>query len=592
MGDIFSHQEREESNRAQTSGVASRSNVAQANSREDPSSLYYLVKLKGGGLLIEELKKAQEVGTPEAMGNFRTLVRQKLAPFLKNGKEGFEVPVRDLVNRRYACREHKRRRKSKQRFWKYNSVYPEVVAETGGTTEVPTRFRRVWWDIDKRGAVGETALHLCLLNNSSLYKDLAIEIIRELPGLVNDIYLGDLYYGESALHIAIVNGDYKMVKLLLENGAWVDEAAIGSFFYPIDQEEDRKDFSSDLCERVQLLYKETNYEGPCYFGEYPLMFAACHSQFNIVRLLMQYSMQRQHPGSKPMQEWQDANGNTVLHMMVISGLKHMYRFLLLEYHCNDQQHNDRGFSPLSLAAHLGKNDMFQFILRLKSIPLWSYGQASCALYPLDEIDTISCARGKEEKRLSVLSHIVNQNTVIYSEMIDGLIYEILRAKWKLYAKWRFFQQFVVFTVYVVLLTAALNLRPSKDPNPYNETSRANNTGNGSGYSIHVNTDSCYLRDCWEDATCIWRYCCEIGALCLSVIFLVFVGHRIHVQGWRNAPTILFQSPTELLFLMGSCLLVVLAVVGRAACFPDFEDVLVTVAVVLAWPFYLFFHRLT
>ena len=60
---------------------------------------------------------------------------------------------------------------------------------------------------------------------------------------------------------------------------------------------------------------------PCYFGEFPLMFAACHNQFNIVRLLMQYSRQRQHPGSKPMQEWQDANGNNVLHMMVISGLK-------------------------------------------------------------------------------------------------------------------------------------------------------------------------------------------------------------------------------------------------------------------------------
>ena len=196
MGDVFSHQEREESNGTQTSGVASRSNVAQANSHEDPSSLYYLVKLKGGGLLIEELKRAQEVGTPEAMDDFRTIVRQKLTPFLKNGREGCEVPIHDLVKRRYACREHKRREKNKRRFRIKNSVYPEVVAETGGTTEV--RTRRVWWDIDKRGAVGETALHLCLLNNSSLYKDLAIEIIHEFPGLVNDIYLGDLYYGTSA----------------------------------------------------------------------------------------------------------------------------------------------------------------------------------------------------------------------------------------------------------------------------------------------------------------------------------------------------------------------------------------------------------
>lgn len=51
------------------------------------------------------------------------------------------------------------------------------------------------------------------------------------------------------------------------------------------------------------------------------MFAACHNQFNIVRLLMQYSNQRQHHDKKSMQHWLDANGNNVLHMMVISGLK-------------------------------------------------------------------------------------------------------------------------------------------------------------------------------------------------------------------------------------------------------------------------------
>ena len=54
-----------------------------------------------------------------------------------------------------------------------------------------------------------------------------------------------------------------MVKLLLENGAWVDESAIGSFFYPLDQEDGREDSPSAHCECVKLLYKETNYEGYC-----------------------------------------------------------------------------------------------------------------------------------------------------------------------------------------------------------------------------------------------------------------------------------------------------------------------------------------
>lgn len=50
-----------------------------------------------------------------------------------------------------------------------------------------------------------------------------------------------------------------------------------------------------------------------------------------------------------------------------------------------------------------------------------------------------------------------------------------------------------------------------------------------------------------------------------------------------------QSPFEVLFLV-SCLLIVLAIPGRAACVSDYEDTLFTLAVVLAWPYYMFFHR--
>ncbi|XP_062518238.1 transient receptor potential cation channel subfamily V member 6-like isoform X2 [Corticium candelabrum] len=330
---------------------------------------------------------------------------------------------------------------------------------------------------------------------------------------------------------------------------------------------------------------------PCYFGEYPLMFAACHNQFNIVRLLMQYSNQRQHHDKKSMQHWLDANGNNVLHMMVISGLKHMYRFMLLECHCNDQHHNNRGFTPLSLAAYLGKSDMFHFILKLKCIPLWSYGKTCCALYPLQEIDTVSCR--KEEKQMSVISHVVTRNTVIHSEMIDGLIYAILQAKWKLYAKWRFFRQLAVFTVYIVLLTASLYLRPSKDSNQLmvNKTIVGACTGIASNISRNCSSlvmnqigDPCYLRDCWDDANCIWRYCSEIGALIVALIFLGVFGYHMKTQGWKK-----LQSPTEMLVLL-SCFLIILAIPGRAACHSDYEDILLTLAVVLAWPYYMFFHR--
>lgn len=59
------------------------------------------------------------------------------------------------------------------------------------------------------------------------------------------------YSGESALHLAIVYGDFEMVRLLVENGANVCQRATGRFFLPEDQKKGRK--------------TTTNYEGKLYF---------------------------------------------------------------------------------------------------------------------------------------------------------------------------------------------------------------------------------------------------------------------------------------------------------------------------------------
>lgn len=53
----------------------------------------------------------------------------------------------------------------------------------------------------------------------------------------------------------------------------------------------------------------TNYEGYCYFGEYPLSFAAVLQQEESVRLLIAKGADT---------NCQDSNGNTALHMCVIN----------------------------------------------------------------------------------------------------------------------------------------------------------------------------------------------------------------------------------------------------------------------------------
>jgi len=96
-------------------------------------------------------------------------------------------------------------------------------------------FREVCWDLEERGAVGETCLHLCLLNATPVHSELAKRLIRFYPKLINDIYQADEYYGENVLHMAIVNEDSSMVKFLLNNGVNVNERCFGNFMSPEDQ---------------------------------------------------------------------------------------------------------------------------------------------------------------------------------------------------------------------------------------------------------------------------------------------------------------------------------------------------------------------
>lgn len=54
--------------------------------------------------------------------------------------------------------------------------------------------------------IGETILHLCLLNATSLHADLAKRLLRFYPKLINDIYMCDEYYGNKYNHF---NGNFE-----------------------------------------------------------------------------------------------------------------------------------------------------------------------------------------------------------------------------------------------------------------------------------------------------------------------------------------------------------------------------------------------
>ena len=55
--------------------------------------------------------------------------------------------------------------------------------------------RLVCFDLNKRGKYGETLLHLCFSNGTYLHMLIAKRLINIYPNMINDIFIGDDYYG-------------------------------------------------------------------------------------------------------------------------------------------------------------------------------------------------------------------------------------------------------------------------------------------------------------------------------------------------------------------------------------------------------------
>lgn len=326
----------------------------------------------------------------------------------------------------------------------------------------PTAYRDVCWDLkvkvsiysfynyyvyllQERGAVGESILHIALLQATSLHADLAKRLLKFYPKLINDVYMSDEYYGENILHIAIVNEDPAMVKYLLDAGADVNERCFGSFMCPEDQKASRND--SPEHEHVDV-NPITTYDGYVYWGEYPLSFAACLGQEECYRLVLAR-------GADP--DAQDTNGNTVLHMLVIYEKAETFD-MAFEVGAALGVRNVQNMTPLTLASKIGRVEMFFHIMNIEREIYWQLGSITCAAYPLSQIDTIDCETGKISKD-SALNLVVFGDKDEHLELLDGVLIDLLKTKWNTFVKLRFYRQFYLFASYFFVSLVSFLLRP-------------------------------------------------------------------------------------------------------------------------------------
>ncbi|XP_058116489.1 transient receptor potential cation channel subfamily V member 5 [Anopheles ziemanni] len=616
-----------------TSGVKKQAGVS-------TQALYKFVNLKGGGLLVDMMKRAIQ---NKQYAEIDHAIKTKVEPFLYNKGKGKYVPVSVLVLLRNRERpRHKqlpeiRAMENPEEDFDMDAVCPEVTEAEYYLN--PSGYREVCWNVNERGAVGETILHLCLLNATSLHADLAKRLLRFYPKLINDVYMCDEYYGESVLHLAIVNEDPAMVKYLLDHDADVNERCCGTFMCPEDQKASRYDTpETEVVQMVQL----TNYDGYVYWGEYPLTFAACLGQEECYRLVLAR-------GADP--DNKDFNGNTVLHMLVI--YEKITTFDMgYEVGSSLSIRNHQNLTPLTLAAKLGRVEMFFHIMNIEREIYWQLGSITCAAYPLVLIDTIDVETGNISKD-SALNLVVFGDKDEHLDLLDGVLIDLLKTKWNTFVKDKFYRQFFMFFCYFCVSLISFTLRngppPADDgseeggnktanskedlrqPDSWNRTSLEDileSLGfNSSGMSVGLDmeetlvaiiggrltelqqlhnssgtdpetsdtldeglffTANCHTMD-YDGVEGKVRLISEMIILVGAFLYLLAALRELKFLGRKMFFENLMTAPSRVMFLFSCCIMMVVPFL-KVLCFTELEDHVVVAIMLTTAPYFLFFCR--
>ncbi|KAK5644509.1 hypothetical protein RI129_005809 [Pyrocoelia pectoralis] len=519
MGKSFSKRCSTKKNKLQESGSTLDRVISQA-SIQDGCFLYNLANYKRGGELIDAYNQGGIVEVEK-------LVRQQFGQLMYQDGKG------QIINRAEYLR------------WKFRD-HQQVVLPIEASLS-PHDPLALWvdheacWQMQYRGALGESLLHVLIMCDSKIHTKLARTLIRCFPRLSVDIVEGEEYLGASALHLAIAYTNNELVQDLVEAGANVNQRATGSFFLPRDQ---------------QRLWpaKHTDYEGLAYLGEYPLAWAACCANESVYNLLLDN-------GANP--DLQDNFGNMILHMVVVCDKLDMFGYALRhpKLPASNGIVNKSGLTPLTLACKLGRAEVFREMLELSSKEFWRYSNMTCSGYTLNALDTL-LPDGRTNWN-SALFIILNGTKQEHLNMLDGgIIQRLLEEKWKTFVRKQFLKRLLIFIIHLILLSMAVYLRPQDPDEP--------------------------LLQSTDDGMVICRYVAEIGTI-LAVVYYVVIqqGDEIKNQGFWTFLKQQVHSPAKAIFLISNLLIL--------ACIPfriyddrKTEEAILAFAVPGSWFLLMFF----
>eukprot|EP00808_Paulinella_micropora_P001841 g12152.t1 len=366
----------------------------------------------------------------------------------------------------------------------------------------------------ERGPVGDTPTLVCFLYGSEPHLRIVEWILNKFPSCARDTYQGKEYYGETCLHIAIIQGNLAWVKRLVEQAPQLlDMGATGEFFQR---------------------------DKPCYYGEYPLGFAVCTDQEEVARYLMSVGA--------PLHR-QDTDGNTLLHLAVLHSKPEMYDLVEKAWqaqhpHADETTQlamklNKERLTPLTLAAHTNNKEMFAWLLHRQRMVQWTWGPVTCILHPLAQIDGWDQQpnQEKEECPPDALSIILRQG---YVDLLgEPLISDLVEKKWKRFARSIFLQRFVAFFVYICLFSLNVILfhtQPKRHADPLTMAEwRGALALSGLSACWRTRAGASLLTNTLACLTCGLASLCRLDArLLLSGALDVLVLLGACYKGWKEA----------------------------------------------------------
>ncbi|KAJ3295333.1 hypothetical protein HDU79_009387 [Rhizoclosmatium sp. JEL0117] len=300
-------------------------------------------------------------------------------------------------------------------------------------TEKPTEKGIGPCGLVERGGEGETILHVAILKQRPF--EIIQWIVTTFPTLVNVPYAGKRYFGETALHLAVVQAEdhnpaehkKSIVRLLIEHEADPNiSLATGTEFASIDQGTLR------------------------YYGQSVLHFAVVSGKPLIVEYLVS--------NDADIMKDDGADKNNVLHLLAKnSSMKRgvftkMFRFFKTLEPKLLTMENEKGQNPLTLGIAMRNANILEAV---KDI-LWDFDKVCRYRVPLNGIDPLLTPHDKKHYNLIQMAVESKDKDILTHPVINTL----LQYKWKLYAQYYFLGRLLLGAILIgVFFTPAIAMQP-------------------------------------------------------------------------------------------------------------------------------------